>query len=109
MNLGYVDKLGICLNLHDKNRSQELKRVNPDPNIFSKNVELTPIFLFICVSWEYVDVFYMEYVDVFQLEYLDVFQLEYIDVLGIFRCIGNMSMYWEYVDVFGISTCIGNM
>ena len=86
------------MNLHDRNRSQELKRVNPDPNIFSKNVELTPIFLFICVSWEYVDVFYMEYVDVFCMEYVDVFQFEYLYVFQL-----------EYVDVLGICPFIGNM
>ena len=33
----------IVLNLNDRNKSQELKRINPDRKIFSKSVELKPI------------------------------------------------------------------
>ena len=52
MNLGYVDKLGICLNLYDRNKSQELKRVNPDRNMcnLGKGREVGNIKL----SWEFV-------------------------------------------------------
>ena len=35
----------FVLNLHDKTKSKKLKRINPDRNIFSKNVELTSILL----------------------------------------------------------------